>query len=139
MFLLPRIDRFIEGLGSFLFGHVAYVVAFVLVWSPNVLVVLGLIAVAVLLKVVGIDIVTSVTSSSLRWPVTAYIGITVAVVLLSAATDRWFVALGALAFASSDGLLGSDRFVHPAPHLRYLVHVLYNVGQAMILAGFMIG
>ena len=139
VFLLPQIDRFIEGLGAFLLGHLAYLVAFVLAWSPDLLVVVGLVAVVVVLRVVGIDIVRSVTASSLRWPVTAYIGVTVAIVLFGAATGRWLVALGALAFASSDGVLGSDRFVRPAPHRRYIVHVLYHLGQAAIVAGFVLG
>lgn len=139
VFLLPQIDRFIEGLGAFLLGHLAYLAAFVLAWSPNLLVIVGLVAVVVLLRVVGIDIVRSVTSSSLRWPVTAYIGVTVAIVLLGSATGRLLVALGALAFASSDGVLGSDRFVRPAPHRRHLVHILYHLGQAAILAGFILG
>ena len=139
VFLLPRIDRFIEGLGAFLLGHLAYLVAFVLAWSPNLLVVVGLVGIAVLLRVVGVDIVRSVQSSSMRWPVTSYIAVTVAIVLLGTATGRWLVALGALAFASSDGVLGSDRFVHPAPQRRHVVHILYHLGQAAILAGFIAG
>lgn len=139
VFLLPRIDRFIEGLGSFLLGHLAYLVAFGLAWSPNPLIAVGPVGIVVLLRVVGIDIVRSVTSSSLRWPVTAYIAVTVAIVLLGTATGRWLVALGALAFASSDGVLGSDRFVRPAPHRRHVVHILYHLGQAAILAGFIAG
>jgi len=136
VFLLPRVDRFIEGLGAFLLGHLAYLVAFALAWSPGPLAVIGLVGVVVLLRVVGFDIVRSVTSSQLRWPVTAYICVTVAMVLLGTATGRWLVAAGALAFASSDGVLGSDRFVRPAPHRRHVVHILYHVGQAAIVAGF---
>lgn len=29
VFLLPQVDRFVEGLGSFLLGHLAYLVDFV--------------------------------------------------------------------------------------------------------------
>ena len=75
----------------------------------------------------------------MRGPVIAYIGITVAIMLLGTATGRWLVAFGALAFASSDGLLGSDRFVRPAPDRRVVVHLLYHLGQAAILAGFVSG
>jgi alkenylglycerophosphocholine hydrolase len=97
--------------------------------------VLGLVGVVVLLAAFGIDIVRSLRGSTMMWPVAVYVTVTVAIIVVGAATGSRLVAIGALAFALSDGLLGSDRFVRPHPERRVLVHVLYHTGQAAILAG----
>jgi alkenylglycerophosphocholine hydrolase len=133
--LLPQVDKFIAGLGAFLLGHSAYLVAFSIVSSPSWLLLIGLVGAAALIAAFGVDIISAVRGSAMVWPVTAYIAVTVTIIMVGAATGRWLVAMGALVFALSDGLLGSDRFVRPAPERRVLVHVLYHTGQAAILVG----
>jgi alkenylglycerophosphocholine/alkenylglycerophosphoethanolamine hydrolase len=133
--LLPRIDRFIVGLAAFLVGHLAYVVAFVLIWSPSAWLVAGAAGLAVLVIRVGRPIERSLRTSSLHLPVVAYIAVSGAVVMTGAGTGRALIVLGTLAFAASDGLLGADRFLEPARDRRVWVHVLYQLGQAGIVVG----
>jgi alkenylglycerophosphocholine hydrolase len=133
--LLPQVDRFIPGLAAFLLGHSAYLVAFSMLWSMSWLIAFGVIGVVALVGAFGVPIIRSLRGSVMTWPVTAYIGATVAIIVLGAATGRWLVTVGSLAFAISDGLLGSDRFVRSVPGRRVLVHILYHSGQAAILVG----
>ena len=82
----------------------------------------------------GRPMLRELRGSSLRVPVAVYIAVTGAVMVTSAASGRWLALLGGLAFATSDGLLGRDRFVAAAPRHRVAVHILYHVGQALIVA-----
>lgn len=135
VFLLPRFDAFIAGLASFLVGHLAYVVAFASIWAPGVWLAAGVAGLVALIGFYGLPIGRSLHGSSLRLPVVAYIGVTGAVIISGAGTGRWLIAIGTLAFAASDGLLGANRFVEPAPERRWVVHALYQSGQAAIVAG----
>ena len=135
MALLPQIDRFIVGLGSFLVGHLAYVAAFVLMWDPTAWIGAGLVGACGLLVMFGRPIERSIRGSALRLPVIAYIAVTCIIIVAGAGTGRWMIATGALAFALSDGLLGSNKFVSPTPDRRIWVHVLYHVGQVAIVGG----
>ena len=137
--LLPQVDRFIVGLGSFLLGHLAYVVAFVLMWNPSAWLAVGFVGLGVLLAVFGRPIERSIRGSALRLPVIAYIAVTGIVIVAGAGTGRWIITAGALAFALSDGVLGWNRFVTPDPDRRVWVHVLYHLGQAAIVAGVLDG
>ncbi len=137
--LLPQVDRFIVGLGSFLVGHLAYVVAFTLMWDLGPLLAAGVVGLVVLLAWFGRPIERSIRGSSLHVPVLAYIAVTCTVIVAGSGTGRWVIAAGAVAFALSDGLLGSDRFVSSRPERRVWVHVLYHAGQAAIVAGALAG
>ena len=133
--LLPQIDRFIVGLGSFLVGHLAYVIAFVLMWNATPWLIVGALGACGLIAGYGRPIEQSIRGSALRLPVIAYMAVTCVVILAGAGTGRWIIVGGALAFALSDGLLGSNRFVVAAPDRRVWVHVLYHSGQAAIVVG----
>lgn len=133
--LLPRIDRFVVGLSAFLVGHLAYVVAFVLLWSPSAWLAAGTMGLLVLVIGVGRPIERSLRGNALHLPVIAYIAVSGAVVMTGAGTGRALIVLGTLAFAASDGLLGADRFLEPTRDRRVWVHVLYQLGQAGIVLG----
>lgn len=133
--LLPRVDRFIWGLGAFLIGHALYVAAFVSydvqIWPAMS----GLLAVAALFALVGPAILAAVADSRLAIPVTLYITTIGAMVVTAWGTGNWWFAGGALVFAASDAVLGYDRFVTPRTDRRLWVHVLYHAGQAALVAG----
>ena len=133
--LLPRFDRFIAGLVSFLAGHLAYVVAFVLLWEASPAIAVGIGGLVLLIARFAIPIDRNLRGSTLRPAVAAYIAVTGAVLVSGAATGRWLIILGTVAFACSDGLLGENRFVRPAPERRWIVHALYQLGQAAIVIG----
>jgi len=133
--LLPAVDRFLGGLAAFLVGHGLYLAGLApLVDDRNSLLV-GLAVGMVLLTVLGRPIINSVRSTPFAAPVTLYIAVVGGVVTLAVATDRWLIGLGAVAFALSDTLLGSDRFVTPRPARRVWVHRLYHLGQAGLILG----
>lgn len=133
--LLPQVDRFLAGLGAFLVGHGMYIVAFLLMDLAFIGIVGGLAAAAVLAIYLGWPIITRVYRGAYGVPVMAYLAVTMALVVVATATHRWPIAAGGVFFAVSDGLLGLDRFVYPAPQRRVLVHILYHLGQA----GFVLG
>jgi len=133
--LLPSIDRFIVGLSAFLLGHLAYVVAFTVLWSPSAWLIAGAAGLVVLVIGVGRPIERTLRTDALHLPVVAYIAVSGAVVMTGAGTARALIVIGTLAFAASDGLLGADRFLQPARDRRVWVHVLYQLGQAGIVLG----
>ncbi len=133
--LLPRINRFVGGLVAFLLGHVAYLVAFGMRLESVAGTVVGAAIAIVLLVAFGRPIAASVSTSRLAWPVRVYLVVVIAVVVAGGATGSAAIAVGAALFATSDGVLGRARFVSRTPQRRLLVHVLYHVGQAAIVAG----
>ena len=135
IFLLPQVDRFLAGLGAFLLGHGFYVAGFATMDLAFIGIVGGCAAAAVLLLYLGWPIMQRVRGGPFAVPVSAYLAMTVTVVIFATATHRWPIAVGGVLFATSDGLLGLDRFVLPAPGRRVVVHVLYHLGQA----GFVVG
>ena len=135
IFLLPNVDRFLAGLGAFLVGHVLYVGGLIQIRDGWVLFVIGLVAGVGLLAVIGRPIVLAVRGTSYFVPVTIYMVAVGALVVVGIATGRWVLAAGAVAFALSDALLGSDRFVTPAPNRRVYIHMLYQLGQAGLVIG----
>ena len=133
--LLPAINRFVAGLGSFLVGHVLYAIGLALMVDGIGLVVLGIVIAAALITVMARPILAGLRGSRLRTPVTAYMVAVGILVVLGIASGRPAMAAGAVLFAVSDGLLGSDRFVQPAPHRRVVVHILYHLGQLGLVLG----
>lgn len=133
--LLPNVDRFLYGLAAFLVGHGLYIVAFATMELATIGIVGGFAAAAAILVYLGWPIVRSVRGTPYGVPVMAYMIVIAAMVVMATATHRWPIAAGGVLFALSDGLLGLDRFVSPAPRRRVLVHVLYHLGQI----GFVMG
>ena len=134
--LLPHFDRFVDGLKAFLVAHVFYLVAFIATgqtaWVMGVAVVatLGMVA-------IGRPIVAGSASEDERLgrAVVAYIIVLSIMVTVGIGTLVALVSLGAVVFAASDGVLGWDRFVAPVRRGRLITHVLYHVGQGLIVLG----
>lgn len=133
--LLPSINRFIVGLSAFLVGHLAYVIAFLAMWDPSPWLLVGAAGFTALVIGAGRPIERVLRSSTLHVPVIAYIAVSGAVVVSGAGTARALFVIGTLAFATSDGILGTDRFLAPARDRRVWVHVLYQLGQTAIVVG----
>lgn len=137
--LLPQVDRFLAGLAAFFIGHVAYVAAFVTIGSPSVWMLVGIAGLAALIWKFGVPIDRGLRGDPMRVPVLAYITVIGVLILTASSTGRWPIVLGALAFAASDGLIGVDKFVRPAPERRVVIIVLYHIGQGAIVAGAIAG
>ncbi len=133
--LLPTIDRFVVGLGSFLIGHVAYAGLGLWVGTSTGWLIVGLVSMSLAIVTVGTKISDSVQGTALFSPVVAYIvALALSSALLIATGEPLFIA-GALLFGSSDALLGWSRFIDDAPGGRLAVHVSYHLAQIALVVG----
>ena len=137
--LLP--DRwFIAGLTSFLLAHLAYIAGMVqlpLEWSVGVLVV----PVAVIVIAPTLVRAVRATSPDMVAPVLAYLGVISAMAITAWCTDEPWLIVAAMAFFSSDAMLGWGRFVTPTRRRRFdrrvaavAVMVTYHAAQACFVA-----
>ena len=125
-------DRFIPGAAAFMVGHLAYVVALLLVpQEPRGLLVGGVIVLLVAVFV-GRQIVAGAWAKApiLGAIVAAYMLVIGVVVVLAVGSTSLMVAVAALLFLTSDALLAWARFVGPAPGGRVTVMVTYQLAQA---------
>lgn len=135
--LLGDAERsFIRGLASFLLGHLAYVVAFLLLapptWSPVVALVL------VALVIVGRRVFLGARAQGgpvLGGAVAAYMAVIGTMAALGVSLGRPVLGAGALLFLVSDAVLGWDRFVARQPWARVVVMTTYHLGQLLIVIG----
>ena len=137
VFLLGDAEgSFIRGLASFLLGHLAYVVAFLLLappmWSPVVALVL------VALVIVGRRVFHGARVQGgpvLGGAVAAYMAVIGTMAALGVSLGRPVLGAGALLFLVSDAVLGWDRFVARQPWARVVVMTTYHLGQLLIVIG----
>jgi uncharacterized membrane protein YhhN len=131
VFLLPRIDRFVPGLASFLLAHAAYIVGFWLVdGEANA----GLGAL-VILALVAARIVSAVRRSApdMLLPVIAYIVVIAAMVTAAIEHQDGVGIAGAVLFATSDSILALDRFDRHRRWMPTAVMVTYHAAQALLV------
>lgn len=129
---------FLTGLGAFLAGNVAYLVAFTrhglhpLQALAGVLVVAGVCA-------LGLPRVLRGAAASggreLAVIVGAYAGVLAAMAVLGVGTAALLTALGALLFLASDLTLAWGRFVQPLLRGPVIVIVTYHLAQLFIVSG----
>jgi len=133
--LLPAVDRFIVGLGSFLAGHLAFIVAFVAVGLDSPW--LGPIAAVVIFPVIagpGRGILPA--SGKLKGPVTGYLVIISAMAIVAWATGRPAAMIGAAAFVASDTILGWGKFVGERRWTPVAVMVTYHAALTALALSF---
>ncbi|MBI2704190.1 MAG: lysoplasmalogenase [Actinobacteria bacterium] len=133
VFLMTKRDRlFVFGLGSFLAGHLAYIVGlwFLGVTLPWFLA--GLVVVAIFVATIGLRVVNGVrhgASRELTVPVIAYMGVISLMVASAVSTQRPLAIIGASLFYASDALIAWNRFVDPKPWGEIAIIVTYHLGQ----------
>jgi uncharacterized membrane protein YhhN len=132
-------NLFVAGLAAFLLAHIAYVVGFVLDGVELSQMVLGLIPLVVIAVFAARPILAGVRGSDereLTQPVTAYIGVISAMVLLAFGTGDVRAMAGAVLFAFSDSLIALGRFVRPRPWFPLAVIITYHLAQALLTVSF---
>jgi uncharacterized membrane protein YhhN len=132
-------NLFVAGLASFLVGHVAYVVGFVLEGTEVAGLALGLLPVAVVVGTVGRRVVAAVGAGDepeLRVPVAAYVAVISAMLLCAFGTTDPRAMVGACLFAGSDSLIAWERFVRKRPWGPVVIIVTYHLAQALLVLGF---
>ncbi len=133
--LLPRMGKVMPALIAFLAGHAAYIVGLASVGIEDRPFVIGMAAAALGVIVLGLPIVSAVKGTPLQMPVNAYLAVVATMAAMAYATQRPALWIGAVLFVLSDVLLGRDRFVSPKPDQRVFVHMLYHVGQLLLVLG----
>lgn len=136
LLLTYRGDRaFLLGLVSFLLGHVAYVVAFVVRGQSPGWLIAGLIITGALAIVIAPWLLPHV-EGAMRGPVIAYMAVISAMLLTSAGTQGhaadWRILMGAALFFVSDIYVARDRFVTPGRINRLVGLPLYYAGQLLL-------
>jgi uncharacterized membrane protein YhhN len=130
---------FMVGLGAFALGHLAYAVSAVSIGFELAWAVPGIVFMAMLL---GFRFLTRIVPGAramggavLAGSVLFYACVISAMVVTAWGTGAVLAGVGAMAFASSDWVLGHQRFVGPLPGGRLSVMVPYHVGQALLIVG----
>lgn len=131
--LLPRVDRFVEGLAAFLAAHVAYVVALAAGFDLSAS--RGVIGLALMIGIgatVGRRIVSGAGARDRRLvlPVAAYVAVIGMMAATAVATGELVAIVGAVLFVVSDAVLGWNRFVARLARGRIIVMSTYHLGQA---------
>jgi uncharacterized membrane protein YhhN len=132
--MLPK-DLFVAGLASFLLGHIAYVIGFVVGGVDAVGLFVGAVLVGIALATLARRIVTAVREDSpdMAPPVVAYITAISAMVIAACGTLNPFAVGGALLFYASDALIAWNRFIEEYPWGRLVIIITYHVGQVGIV------
>lgn len=135
VFLMLPSDAFVAGLASFLLAHLTYIVGFVVAgqtgWAA-----LGAGVVLVAGAAIGRRILRAVREGkdrSLVVPVTAYMTIISAMVVLAIGSAELLAAAGALLFYCSDALIAWDRFVAPKRWARPAIMATYHLAQGALV------
>jgi uncharacterized membrane protein YhhN len=150
IFLMLPDEKFIAGLVSFLFAHLAYIRGFSI---SGLHFSIGLLAVIVIVGLIGIVVLrqllkglTAHHQEKLRFPIIIY-AIVISIMLISALSTvispspGWdffpaiIVSTGAILFFFSDSNLAWNRFVNLVPHGKLMVIISYHLAQIAITLG----
>jgi len=142
LFLVSRRNRtlFLAGLTSFLAGHVAYTVAFLMrgVDAAVVAITLALMAVFAWRAVAWLH---PYTDRGMRVPVWLYLATISVMMVMAAGTHaaekNMYLLLGAILFVLSDLAVARNRFVKPAFINRAIGLPLYFTAQLLLAASVM--
>ncbi len=135
----PGPNLFVAGLASFLLGHIAFVVGFVLEGVEPGRWAIGLVPVALIVATVGRPVVAAVKAGvepELTVPVTAYVTVISAMVLCAFGTLDGRAMAGAALFAGSDSLIAWERFIEKRPWGPLTIIVTYHLAQALLVLSF---
>jgi uncharacterized membrane protein YhhN len=133
--LLPQVDRFVVGLASFLFAHIAFVLVFANLgfdrwWQAG----LAMVLLALILGSVAVPIVRHAAAAGLGAPVKAYLAVISVMCLAGYATGNALVTAGVTSFVLSDTILGFRRFVVQRPWQQPAIMITYH-SALLCLAG----
>ncbi len=135
IFLMLPSERFVEGLGSFLLGHVAYVVGFVVAGIAATRTLIGGVVVALIVAPLALKIVRGarIAKANLVPPVALYMAVIATMVTCAIGSGEGLAMIGAGLFAFSDSLIGWTRFVQPLRWAGVAIMVTYHLGQLGLL------
>ncbi|GAA1415498.1 membrane protein [Glutamicibacter uratoxydans] len=134
--------HFMAGLGSFLLGHIAYLVSLSMLLAPKwqmAAIAAGIVVLAVLLMRKALTKLWKDFGAGLGISCIVYATTIALMVLLAWLTGSWICGIGASIFMASDSLLSSGiarrGFESDSPRERTIVMITYHVGQGLLAAG----
>jgi len=135
VFLMLPADLFVAGLGAFLLAHIAYIIGFAVGGFALGIATIGLGVVAVAAATLGVRIIRAVRAghAALLAPVTFYMTVISAMVVVAFGSEKPFAIAGALLFYSSDSLIAWDRFVESKTWARPAIMATYHLAQAALV------
>ena len=130
---------FVAGLGSFLLGHIAYVIGLLVGGVSAVTLVVGVVGVVVLIALVSPRSVAGAVSKDRRLglPVLAYMLVISAMVACAIGSGVPAAIAGALLFYLSDFTIGWSRFVKDFRGARLLIITTYHGAQILLVASLL--
>ena len=129
--MLPK-DLFVFGLGSFLLGHIAYIVGMHVDGVDGLRFLIGIVIVMALLAVIGTRVLRGVRAGpdpGLAGPVVAYMCVISAMVASAIGVGQVMMVIGAALFYVSDALIAWNRFVAETRHSGVAIMVTYHLAQ----------
>ena len=132
VFLMLPEKWFVAGLGSFLLGHIAYIVGLQMAPTSMGWTLVGLALVIAAVGVVGQRVVRGVAAGDhpeMVGPVIAYLVVISAMVVSAFGTAAPWAIVGAGLFYASDATLAWNRFLEPRRFGPLAVMITYHLGQ----------
>jgi uncharacterized membrane protein YhhN len=129
---------FLVGLGSFLIGHIWYLVAFAVAGLRGLYLLAGLLIVGGIAGLALPAVLRGAARSagrSFALVVGGYATLLAAMSALAVGTGIIATAVGGVLFLASDTLIARNRFVAPIRHGDLLVIVTYHLAQFLIVIG----
>lgn len=131
VYLMLPADLFVAGLGSFLLGHVAYVID---LEAPLGARLIWVAVISILTFPLAMKLFRGIPSLVLRGAVGSYILVISVMIASAIASGNHVAAAGAILFGLSDSLIGWTRFVKDFPGGRVAIIVTYHLGQLLLTA-----
>jgi uncharacterized membrane protein YhhN len=134
----PPSGLFVVGLASFLLGHLCYSVALLSYGVGRLSLGFGLVLILLVLCIFGRRILAGAyqqDGNKLMIPVAVYIAALGSAVVLGVGTSSLWLGGGIVAFAFSDLVLATDRFVIRRSWAPLTVAMSYHLAQLLLLVG----
>lgn len=138
--MLPNEDLFVAGLGSFLLGHIAYVVGLSVGGVSTAGIIIGAVLTLTAFGALGPTIIAGArdADSRLAVPVFAYVSVISIMVTFAIGSGVAVAIVGALLFYASDFFIGWTRFVSEFPHHRLAIITTYHLAQVALVVSLAI-
>ena len=139
--MLPDEERFfVPGLGSFLLGHLAYIVGLIAAGVTGTAIAVGAVVVVTAVVIVAPAVVSGArrTDARLTVPVTAYVAVISVMVVCAIGSAVPVAIIGAVLFYLSDLAIGWSSFVDRFPGQRLVIITTYHAAQVCLVASLVV-
>ena len=138
--MLPDNKYFVFGLGSFLIGHIAYILGLAVGGVNAIAFALGVVAVAVCLALLGPRIAMGAREEDPRLglPVLAYMLVISVMVAMAVGSTVPLAIVGAALFYVSDATIGWTNFIDDFRGGRLVIVTTYHLAQVLLVLSLVV-